>query len=595
MYMATRTTNGWVTSVPGMTGSEAFETGQKECSESMDLCIDRREKTEFGFLLEFGPYLFTAAGEKLGQLPTNLADVPEGREFQGQERMSGDFSHFVFGSAEHQGPGPCCEPHFVPGIAFTPDGVTSGMGSLYDNDIAANTVSLISKLPGGGPLPEEVPTEAGIQIPGVSPDGSHILMQTPAAGGQSHLFMRVGGGLGVTYDVSKGQPVLPIGMVRDGSKVFFTTSAPLSSADTDSSDDLYAWSEASDSVALLSQGNGKGDTDSCSAGWTSACSVKALTPEYAHPNGNRAVSAPNAMDDLFAEVSGDVYFYSPEILDGIRPGIRNQRNLYVYRNGAVHLVATLDPGTEISRMQISPEGLHAAMVTDSRLSSYDNRGFREMYTFDPEAERITCVSCNPSGAAPIGDVAASQGGRFMADDGRAFFTTRDALVPRDRDGKILDVYEYVSGRPQLITSGLGARDYTGGSETISLLLKPQHTGLEAVSRSGTDVFFSTYETLVSEDHNGEFVKFYDARTGGGFANDPEPAPCAAADECHGEGSSAPPPPVAVTGTDLGRGGNVVNAARHKKHRKRHHHRRRHRGQQHHRSQSHRAQGSRRHG
>jgi hypothetical protein len=108
------------------------------------------------------------------------------------------------------------------------------------------------------------------------------------------------------------------------------------------------------------------------------------------------------------------------------------------------------------------------MVTDSRLSSYDNRGFREMYTFDPEAGRITCVSCNPSGAPPIGDVVASQAGRFMADDGRAFFTTRDALVPRDRDGKILDVYEYVSGRPQLITSGLGARDYTGGSETISL-------------------------------------------------------------------------------------------------------------------------------
>jgi hypothetical protein len=127
-------------------------------------------------------------------------------------------------------------------------------------------------------------------------------------------------------------------------------------------------------------------------------------------------------------------------------------------------------------------------------------------------------------------------------------------------------------------------------------LKPQHTGLEAVSRTGADVFFSTYETLVSEDHNGEFVKFYDARTGGGFANDPEPAPCTAADECHGEGSSAPSAAVATTGTDLGPGGNVVShpTARHKKHRKRHH-RRRHRGKQHHRKQSHRGKGSRSHG
>ena len=39
----------------------------------------------------------------------------------------------------------------------------------------------------------------------------------------------------------------------------------------------------------------------------------------------------------------------------------------------------------------------------------------------------------------------------MADDGRAFFATKDALVPRDQNGEITDVYEYVGGRPQLIT------------------------------------------------------------------------------------------------------------------------------------------------
>jgi hypothetical protein len=607
MYMATRTNTGWVTSVPGFTGKEAFETGQKECSETMELCIDRRERSEFGFRLEFGPTLFTAAGEKIRQLPTNLAVIPGGREFQGQERMSGDFSHFIFGSAEHEVPGPCCEPHYAPAVAFAPGGLNYGMGSLYDNDIAAKTVSLISKLPGGGPLPEEVPTNAGIQIPGVSPDGSHVLMQTPAAGGLAYLYMRVGGGLGVTYEVSEGKPVTPIGMNRSGSKVFFTTPEKLSSQDTDSSDDLYMWSESTGQVRLLSQGDGNGNVNTCNPGWTSQCSVEPLTPEYAHPNGNRAVSAPNSMDDLFAEVSGDVYFYSPEVLDGSRPGIRNQRNLYVYRDGAVHLVATLDPGTEISRMQISPDGLHAAMVTTSQLSSYDNRGFREMYTYNAETQHITCVSCNPSGAPPRGDVVASQGGRFMADDGRAFFTTPDALVPSDRNGKILDVYEYVNGRPQLITSGLGSRDYTGGSEILNLLIKPQHTGLEAVSHSGTDVFFSTFESLVSQDNNGEFVKFYDARTGGGFANDPQPAPCAAADECHGEGSAPPAPPVTATGVNLGAGGNVVTRPKtHRKKHRRHKHRgkrhrakshrgKSHRGKRHQRTQAHRHQGNRRHG
>ena len=64
-----------------------------------------------------------------------------------------------------------------------------------------------------------------------------------------------------------------------------------------------------------------------------------------------------------------------------------------------------------------------------------------------------------------------------------------------------------------------------------------------VSRAnGLDAYFSTYETLVGQDQNGEYLKFYDARTGGGFPYVPPAAPCEAADECHGEGSSPPTPP-----------------------------------------------------
>ena len=56
---------------------------------------------------------------------------------------------------------------------------------------------------------------------------------------------------------------------------------------------------------------------------------------------------------------------------------------------------------------------------------------------------------------------------------------------------------------------------------FSLCLDQRYIGLEAVSHDGVDVYFSTFETLVSRDHNGEFVKFYDARTGGGFPEEPE--------------------------------------------------------------------------
>ena len=55
------------------------------------------------------------------------------------------------------------------------------------------------------------------------------------------------------------------------------------------------------------------------------------------------------------------------------------------------------------------------------------------------------MSCLPNGAPPTSDVWASSNGIFMTNDGRTFFSTSDALVPRDTDG-LRDIYEYVEGR-----------------------------------------------------------------------------------------------------------------------------------------------------
>ena len=157
----------------------------------------------------------------------------------------------------------------------------------------------------------------------------------------------------------------------------------------------------------------------------------------------------------------------------------------------------------------------------------------------------------------------------MADDGRTFFATKDSLVPRDKNGTITDVYEYVGGRPQLISGALAARDFTGESEVLGLFARPETTGLEAVSRDGTDVYFSTFDTLVDEDHNGQFVKFYDARTNGGFAQPPMSAPCAAADECHGADSSPPTPPTITSGTTSDRAATCLQEKQAKKKKAKH--------------------------
>ena len=203
--------------------------------------------------------------------------------------------------------------------------------------------------------------------------------------------------------------------------------------------------------------------------------------------------------------SGDVYFYSPEQLDPNSPGVFNEKNLYVYRHGAVKYVATLDAGTAINRIQISPDGSHVAFLTAARLTSYDNQGWREMYTFNPDTGVIRCASCIPTGepptvvrpprgsdpvhsprkrASPSRDVTASQSGRFMSDDGRTAFATSDALVEGDTDG-LVDVYEFVGGRPQLISSGTAQADLLPGQPLLSRASTPDS------SRSATTASTST--------------------------------------------------------------------------------------------------------
>jgi hypothetical protein len=264
-----------------------------------------------------------------------------------------------------------------------------------------------------------------------------------------------------------------------------------------------------------------------------------------------------------ATEAGDVYFYSPEQLTG-GEGVPARRNLYAFRDGAVRHVATFDAVKPATRFQVSPDGEHAAFITASQITSYDNTAAdgkctegsillpdtgpacTEMYAYDAEADEVTCVSCLPDGSPPDSDVAGSRNGLFMAHDGRTFFTTEDALVPADTNG-LPDIYEYSGGRPRLISSGIGT-DQTLASEFSA--------GLYGVSGNGTDVYFITLETLVPQDQNGPFLKMYVARTNGGFPISAEVAPCAAADECHGPGSVAPALPRGGTTSPFGATGNA---------------------------------------
>jgi hypothetical protein len=552
-YVSTRTTSGWVTRYPGIKGDEGLLVLNPVCSANLEKCIDARGPNPFEESdPPTGRYLWGPEGESLGRLPTNLGVVPGGEDFIGDTNPSPDFSHFVFSSRN---------------VAFAPGGLEESPGSAYDNEISSGKVTLISKLANGDPIPADAgPADEHIEIPAVSTDGSHILMTTVAQEGMRNLYMRVDGL--TTHELGQGNL---IGVTADGSKVAFVSTLQLDSDDTDSSADAYLWDEDS-GVEVVSHGNGNGDGDECGAFFTEGCGVTRISTERPE------------LDDTMASRSGDFYFYSPEQLDPANPGVLNERNLYVYRDGAVHYVATFDPDTQVDRMQVSDDGDRMAFLSRTKATGYDNvslddglagdtqkpEAWQEMYTWDADTGELLCASCIPSGGPPAissldtikgqvltsnKDVKASLSGRFMSDDGRVAFATADPLVPADTNGKI-DVDEFVGNRPQLITSGTDPKDTQGGT----FLLPTMHTGLEAFSRDGADLYFSTFETFVPNDFNGSFVKFYDARIGGGFPIVPPLLPCTAADECHGDGTSAPGKPSFSTSAPLGAGGNLKQQA-----------------------------------
>jgi hypothetical protein len=554
------------------------------------------------------PHVFGTEGEHLGRWPTNASEVPNALKdlacwttqptppcgpeggIGGEMRPSGDFTHYFFSPGNFQ---------------FAPGGQTTGMTSVYDNNTVTGTVTVASVLNDGSPIPKEpgVTSDDYMALPAASDDGSHILMAASGTGicgkstcapmplpcgwsdgggfkngiaiGEcppllpSHLYMRVNGS--VTYDVSDGHQVDFKAMTPDGTHVFFTSTEQPTADDHDSGIDLFMWSEATDSIRRVSAGAGTvGDSDACNASWIARCGVEIASPHYTYFETKPT--------DNVVSSGGDVYFYSPEQFVGSN-GIPGRRNLYVLHQGELEYVATLEPSQSATRFEVSPNGRWAAFITASKLTPYDNQGKEEMYRFDADTGDLRCVSCLPSGEPPQNNVEGSQDGLFLTDDGRAFFATRDQLVPQDTDG-VTDVYEYVAGAARLITDGIAPRDETRFGKV----------GLVGVSNDGTDAYFSTLQTLVPEDANGAFLKFYDARVNGGFPTSSVAAPCAAADECHGDGNAALAPLRLGSTADLGSAGNVHRRG-HRKHRHRTHRRHHHRK---HRSHGKHKNGKKRH-
>jgi hypothetical protein len=437
--------------------------------------------------------------------------------------------------------------------------LTANFETAWDDlyEWSAGTVRLVSYLPDGtavqGTLPwtavqefteldgaagEPTSPSASQFTHTVSVDGSRIFFQA-----EGNLYVREDGTTTVQVDASQGSGPggggTFVSASADGSKVFFTDEASAgltASTVAGSGVNMYEYE-----VPLQ---DGKAGT---------------LTDLTAGPNA-RVLGVTAASED-----GSYVYFVAEgKLSDGATAG---KPNLYVSHAGVTTFIVILEGGPIGDRNQeegarncdwyancltarVSPNGLYLAFSSSAGLTGYDTnpiepracrflveepaRPCDEVYLYDAGANRLSCASCNPTNAPPVGNAFIREPtepsigstltqtylSRNVTDSGQVFFDTPDALVPHDNNG-VEDVYMYKEGHARLISSGTQA----GPSYFLD------------ASENGSEVFFTTLSQLVRRDTDQSY-DIYDARVDGGFAEQGYQPACG--DEgCRGLASNPP--------------------------------------------------------
>jgi hypothetical protein len=386
------------------------------------------------------------------------------------------------------------------------------------------------------------------------------------------------------------------GASADGAVVFFTDSQQLTADASPAGRDLYrcvvSFSEATPGCASLT------DISAPLLGSGESAEVQDMSP-------------------AFSDDGTHFYFVARGVLDTVpnaasEGAVAGEPNLYLWREGqGVRFIAPLSDGDSADWGKVginpvgwasninaaaSPSGRYFTFMSERSLTTYDNRdaasgeGVEEVYRYDAIADRVECISCNPSGASPFGGRESSSLGlrtladphsfwrgrrvaailpeplrsepfgngslyrpRAIFDSGRVFFNAIDALVPADSNGQ-WDVYQYepLGVGDCTASSGSASISRSGGGciGLISSGTAEEEAAFLDASATGDDVFFLTPAQLsvTDEDH---VVDVYDARVDG------VPATLAPNNECLGEACQpaaiAPNDPTPASSSFRGRG------------------------------------------
>jgi hypothetical protein len=444
-------------------------------------------------------------------------------------------------------------------------------------------LQLVTILPDGKPAAKggRAGYQAQILRHAISNDGSRVVFEAEDASGR-HLYSRDT----VTHETVQVDAVQPgaSGGYRtpefqlasaDGSKVFFLDSARLTADSTAGANDppepdLYEFDVETGRLTDLT--------------------VDANHGEHANVQG---------LVQGASEDGSYVYFVANGVLaPGAKPGSHCEDvsppssascNLYVRHAGVTTYIAALSGGDQQWDNQaggaagsltarVSPNGRWFAFMSDRSLTGYDNRDANsgepdeEVFLYDASANRLRCVSCDPTGARPVG-VLGPQGGsnhpgplvdrsniwgqrwyaalipgvekvslfasvyqsRYLSDNGRLFFDSNEALVPQDVNGT-MDVYEYEpEGEGDCTRASSTFQEASGGCvDLISSGSSAEESAFMDASESGNDVFFLTAARLRPEDYDNA-PDLYDARV------------CTDSSPCLPVPAAAPPPCVTGDG------------------------------------------------
>ena len=232
-------------------------------------------------------------------------------------------------------------------------------------------------------------------------------------------------------------------------------------------------------------------------------------------------------------------------LDGAHRGLCPQADWYATPDGSYLLFATSREQPSVGYATATPNPTQCR-IPEAQGGSNGHCDELYRYHYQPEspsAAGLVCVSCDPSGAAPVSNARfarsysegpASGPVRAMSDNGEyVFFDSADPLVT-EAENHTLDVYEWHAGRISLISSGSEkAPSYFLG---YSPYVNPRGETVE-----GGNVFFGTHANLVPWQSTESEGNIYDARVC--QAESPcLQAPPQRTGQCE-DGSCHPPPPA----------------------------------------------------